>query len=218
MDDRTVTDLETTALAQAHTFEQNERRIAAVRELARRAEQAGEELKRANRLLSDAESVIFEGVREDALTVTGCDTWDEVQEDADEVRWNILGHLGIKIVDRKPEWNRLGRAEAAEADRDRLQAELAQRNCDWKAAEGSWQEERDQVTRLATALRYRSEAWHIDYHSGQWEDCAEESCASERAIARAALAAPDTPPPCKHNGNISVANGRARCEMCGEPL
>jgi hypothetical protein len=98
-----------------------------------RAEAAEADRDRANALLHECEGVIFEGVREDALTVTGCDSWDELMEDADEVRWRVLGHLGIKVVDRSEHFaERLGRADRLARRVAELQAVLR---------EWVWQEE-----------------------------------------------------------------------------
>lgn len=82
-----------------------------------RADAAEAENGRLREALRDAEMVIFEGVREDAPAVSAC-SWEEIQEDADEVRCAILNLLGIKTVDRT--FPRLARLEHVQAEIERL--------------------------------------------------------------------------------------------------
>lgn len=77
----------------------------------------------AESLLRECETVMFEGVREDALTITGCESWDEVREDSDEVRWRVQKFLGDEVVNRE-RFKRIGRAEAAEARVETLENTL----------------------------------------------------------------------------------------------
>jgi hypothetical protein len=95
---------------------------AALDALAARLEAETRRADEAEKLIRDAEAVIFEGVREDAPTVTGA-TWAELQEDADEVRMGLLKFLGKTTVDRT--FPRLARLEAETRARENAEKALA---------------------------------------------------------------------------------------------